>query len=75
MEWIEVARAIALGDHPSGLQIHHKTTSGVKFNRTIVVGSKIANENKILNKTRGNKNIIKTYGTGKVNGAIRGDGK
>ena len=52
--------AIAPGDHSLGLQILHRTTSGVKFNRTVIVGSELAHRNKILDKTRRNKDVIKT---------------
>ena len=38
----------------------HRATGGVKLNRTIVVGSKLANRDKILNNLWSHKDIIKT---------------
>ena len=38
----------------------HRTASEVKLNRTIIVGSKLANKDEILNNMWGNKDIIKT---------------
>ena len=52
-------RAIAPDDHIPRLKILHRTTSHVKLNRAIVIESKLANENKILNKLWRDQNIIK----------------
>ena len=46
---VEGARTIAPDDQLPAHEILHRTTSRVKFNRT-VVGSKLANRYKILNK-------------------------
>jgi hypothetical protein len=35
-EWVEVARAIAPGDHVPGVQILHRKAKGIKFNGTII---------------------------------------
>ena len=51
--------AIAPNDQPPGQKVLHRTTSGVKFKRAIVVRSKLADRNKIFNKSWRNKNIIK----------------
>jgi len=59
VQGVERPRAIAPDDHSLRLQILHRTTSRVKFNRAIVVSSKLANRDKILNKFRRNENIIK----------------
>ena len=66
--------AIAPDDHPLRLQVLHRTTSGVKFNRTIVIGGKLAHKDKILNKSRRNKNIIKSQRSRKRRGASSSDG-
>jgi len=59
LQWIQRTGAIAPDEHPLRRQILHRATSGVKFNRAIIIGSELANGNKILNKSRRNKNIIK----------------
>jgi hypothetical protein len=56
---VERPRAIAPDDHVPGLEILHRATSGVKFNREIIVGSELAHICQILNKIWGNQNIIK----------------
>ena len=59
LQSIQWTGAIAPNEHPLRCQILHRVTSGVKFNRAIVIGSELVNGNKILNKSRGNKDIIK----------------
>jgi hypothetical protein len=59
LERIEVARAIAPGDHVPGLQILHRKAKRIKFNRTIVIGGKTANGNQILNDVGRHQNIVK----------------
>ena len=59
VEWVEVARAIAPGDHVPSLQILHRKTKRIKFNRTIIIGGKTTNENQILNNVGGHQNIVK----------------
>ena len=44
-ERVEVARAIAPGDHVPGLQILHRKTKRIKLNGTIIVGGKATNGN------------------------------
>jgi hypothetical protein len=62
LQRVEQPRAIAPDDHSPGLEILHRTTSGIKFNGTIVVRGQPPNRNKILNKVRRNKNVIKSKG-------------
>ena len=50
LQRVEGTGAIAPGDHSPGLKILHRTTSGIKLNGTIVVRSKLAYKNEILNK-------------------------
>ena len=59
MKRVQRASAIAPDDHLLRCEILHRTTSGVKFKRAIVVRSKLADRNKIFNKSWRNKNIIK----------------
>ena len=61
-KWIQWPGAIAPDDLVPRLKILHKTPKGVKLNRTMVVVDELANENEILNKLRGNQNIIKMQG-------------
>ena len=68
LEWIQRPGAIAPDDHVPR-QILHRTTSRIKFNRTIIVSGKLANRNKILDEFRRNKNIIKVKRPMKVGGA------
>ena len=58
-ERVEVARAIAPGDHVPGLQILHRKTKRIKFNRAIIIGDKTTNGNQILNNVGGHQNIVK----------------
>ena len=43
VQWVEGPGAIAPDDQPPGQKILHRTTSRVKLNRTIMVGSEQAN--------------------------------
>jgi hypothetical protein len=45
VERVEVARAIAPGDHVPGLQILHRKAKRIKFNGTVVVGGKTTDRN------------------------------
>ena len=45
IERVEVARAIALGDHVPGLQILHRKTKRIKLDGAVSVGGKATNEN------------------------------
>ena len=67
------ARAIAPDDHVPRLKVLHRTTRRVKLNRTIIVGSELANKKMILNKLWGNQNIIKMQGWMKNSSASRSD--
>jgi hypothetical protein len=64
LQRVEQPRAIAPDDHSPGLEILHRTTSGIKFNRTIVVRGKLANINKILNKVRETRMLLRVKGPG-----------
>ena len=59
MERIEVARAIAPGDHVPGLQVLHRKAKRIKFDGTIIIGGKTMNGNQILNNVGGHQNIAK----------------
>ena len=72
--WLQDNRAIAPGEKSPGLKVLHRTTSGIKLNRTVIVGSKLAHRYEILNKVRGNKNIIKKERTWKLCGTSSSDG-
>ena len=74
LQGVERTGAIAPDDHPLRLQVLRRTTSGVKFNRAIVIGGKLAHRDKILNKSRRNKNIIKSQRSKKRRGASSSDG-
>ena len=52
-ERVEVAKAIAPGNHVPGLQILRRKAKRVKFDRTAVIGGKTTNINQILNDARG----------------------
>jgi hypothetical protein len=43
---------------PSG-KILHRTTKRIKFHTAVIINCKLSNGNKILNKVRSNKNVIK----------------
>jgi len=70
---VQRPRAIAPDDHVPRLKVLHRTTRQVKLNRTIIVGSELANKNKIINKLWGNQNIIKMQGWMKNSSASRSD--
>lgn len=50
---VERPRAITSDDLSPRLKILHRAAKGVKFHRNIVVGSKLAYGNQVLNKVRG----------------------
>ena len=52
-------RAVTSEERTPGSRILHSKTRRVKFNRTGVVSSKLANGKKVVNHLRGNKNIRK----------------
>ena len=54
------ARAVTSEERTPGSRILHSKTRGVKFDRTGVVSSKLANRKKVVNHLRSNKNIRKT---------------
>jgi hypothetical protein len=56
---VEIAGAIAPGDHVLGLQILHKKAKWIKFNRTIIISGKTTNGNQILNNVGRHQNIVK----------------
>ena len=43
VQWVQGPEAIAPDDQFPGQEILHRTTSRVKFNRTVIVGSELAN--------------------------------
>jgi hypothetical protein len=53
-------RAVTSEKWTPGSRILHSKTRGVKFDRTGVVSSKLANGKKVVNHSRSNKNIRKT---------------
>ena len=67
LQRVQGAGAIAPEDHLLRRQILHRSTSGVKFNRAIVIRGELeivirgelAYGNKVINKSRRNKDIIK----------------
>ena len=54
------ARAVTSEKRTPGSRILHSKTRGVKFDRTGVVSSKLANRKKVVNHLRSNKNMRKT---------------
>ena len=52
-------RAVTSEKWTPGIRILHSKTRGVKFDRTKVVSSKLANRKKVVNHLRSNKNIRK----------------
>lgn len=59
LQRVEGSGAVTPGDLSPRGKILHRTAKGVKLHGTVIVGSELAYGNKILNKVRGNKNIIK----------------
>ena len=53
-------RAVTSEERTPGNRILHSRTRGVKFDRTGVISSKLANGKKVVNHLRSNKNIRKT---------------
>ena len=58
-QWIKRTGAVTLDDLSPRMKILHRTAKRVKLHRTNVIRSKLAYRNKVLNKTRRNKDIIK----------------
>jgi hypothetical protein len=56
-------------------KILHRATKRVKLHRAVIIGSELANGNKILNKVRGNRNIINMKLIWKKGGAGGSDKK
>ena len=59
-QWVQWSGAIAPDDLGPRRKSLHRTTSRVKLNRAIIIGSKLANKDEVLKNLWGNKNIIKT---------------
>jgi hypothetical protein len=75
LQQIEGTGAITPGDlSPRGKNLH-RTAKRVKFHRTIVVGSELTHRNKVLNKVRRNKNIVKMKVMREMSGAGSGNKK
>ena len=49
IERVEVAGAIAPGDHVPGLQILHRKAKRIKLNGAVIVGGETTDRNQILN--------------------------
>jgi hypothetical protein len=62
-EGVEGPGAIVPGDQAPGTKIRHRKAKRVKFYRTIVIRSKLTNENKVLNNIGSNKDVTKIEGT------------
>ena len=59
VERVEVARAIAPGDHVPGVQVLHRKAKRIKFDGTVIIGGKTTDRNQILNNVGRHQNIIK----------------
>ena len=59
MEGIEVASTIAPDDLVPSSKVLYRKAKGVKLDGTMIVNGKLTNKNKILDKVRSDKNIIK----------------
>jgi hypothetical protein len=57
---VEWTGAVTSDDLSPRVKVLHRATKRIKFHRTIIVRGKLSNRNEVLNKTWGNKNIIKT---------------
>ena len=66
---VKVPRAVTSEERTPGSRILHSKTRGVKFDRTRVVSSKLANRKNVVNHLRSNKNIRKT--TSRTHGGDR----
>jgi hypothetical protein len=58
IEWVEVARTIAPGDHVPCVQILHRKAERIKLNGTVIVSGKTTNGNQILNNAGRYQNIV-----------------
>jgi hypothetical protein len=70
---VEVAWAIAPGDHAPCAEVLHRKTSGVKFDRAIIINGELTNRNKIFDNRGWDKNIIEVKRT-HIRGASRDNG-
>ena len=59
VERVEVARAIAPGDHVPGVQVLHRKAKRIKLNGTIIIGGKTTNGNQVLNYVWRDQDIVK----------------
>jgi hypothetical protein len=62
-ELVERASAIAPADQTPGPEVLHRKTKGIKLDRAIIIGCKLANRNKVFDDVRGDKNIVKVERT------------
>ena len=58
VEQVEVARAIAPGDHVPGVQVLHRKAKRIKLNGTIIIGGKTTNGNQVLNYVWRDQDIV-----------------
>jgi hypothetical protein len=49
-QWVERTSALTSDEHPPRLQILHRTTGGVKLDRTVVISGELTHRNQVLNK-------------------------
>ena len=59
VERVEVARAIAPGDHIPSVQVLHRKAKRIKFDGTVIIGGKTTDRNQILNNVGRHQNIVK----------------
>ena len=59
VERVEVARAIAPGDHVPSVQVLHRKAKRIKFDGTVIIGGKTTDRNQILNNVGRHQNIVK----------------
>ena len=59
VERVEVARAIAPGDHVPGVQVLHRKAKRIKLNETVIIGGKTTNGNQVLNYVWRDQDIVK----------------
>ena len=75
LQWVQGTGAVTPGDlSPRGKSLH-RTAKRVKLHGTVIVRGELAYGNKVLNKIRGNKNIIKMKVMREMSDARGGNGK
>jgi hypothetical protein len=56
------ARAVTSKEDVLGIEILHRNTKRVKFNRNKTISGKLSNREMVFDNIRGNKNIVKVKG-------------